>query len=153
MSVPMFYKYASILHRCGNRFYDQALASFGIGCGQQFFLSRIAEHEGISMYDLAALGRFDKGTVTRAVQKLEELGYLRSETDVCDRRIRHLYTTAAAGPALLAIAESRRAWVERLSAGLSPAEIEQAERLLGHMAQNACQCKTEEGEKNIHEDR
>ena len=147
MSVPLFYKYASIMHRCGNRFYDQALASFGIGCGQQFFLSRIAEHEGISMYDLAALGRFDKGTVTRAVQKLEELGYLRSETDDRDRRIRHLYTTEAAGPALRAITESRHEWVEQLIKGLSPEEIEQAEKLFARLAQNACQCNIEEGER------
>ncbi|WNX85101.1 MarR family transcriptional regulator [Agathobaculum sp. NTUH-O15-33] len=147
MSVPLFYKYASILHRCGNRFYDQALASFGIGCGQQFFLSRIAEHEGITMYDLAALGRFDKGTVTRAVQKLEELGYLRSEVDARDRRIRHLYTTSAAGPALLAIMESRREWVGRISEGLSPEEIKQAESLFARLVQNACQCNIEEGER------
>ena len=146
MSVPLFYKYASILHRCGNRFYDQALASFGIGCGQQFFLSRIAEHEGITMFDLAAIGRFDKGTVTRAVQKLEELGYLRSETDERDRRIRHLYTTSAAVPALRAIAESRREWVRRISEGLSPEEVKQAESLFARLVQNACQCNTQEGE-------
>lgn len=143
--VPLFYKYASILHRCGNRFYDQALASFGIGCGQQFFLLRIAEHEGITMYDLAALGRFDKGTVTRAVQKLEELGYLRSETDEHDRRIRHLYTTNTAGPVLRAIKESRREWVGRISEGLTPEEVERAENLLAHLARNACQYNIEEG--------
>lgn len=153
MSVPLFYKYASILHRCGNRFYDQALASFDIGCGQQFFLSRIAENEGITMYDLASLGRFDKGTVTRAVQKLEELGYLRSETDARDRRIRHLYTTEAAAPALLAISESRRKWVELLISGLSPEEADQAERLLARLAQNACQYNIEEGEKILYENR
>lgn len=150
MFIPAFFKHASIMHRCGNRFYDRVLVPFGIGCGQQFFLSRVAEREGISMYDLAALGRFDKGTVTRAVQKLEELGYLRSETDARDRRIRHLYTTDAAQPVLRAITDARSRWVEAVTAGLSPAEIAQADALFARLAQNAA---TLEGERNPHENR
>lgn len=152
MPIPSFFKHASIMHRCGNRFYDRALAPFGIGCGQQFFLARIAEHEGISMYDLAALGRFDKGTVTRAVQKLEELGYLRSETDARDRRIRHLYTTDAARPALRAIGQTRNAWVAALTDGLTPEEIALADALFAHLAQKACEASLE-GERNPHENR
>ena len=91
-------RHASILYRQANRFYDRALAPYGIGCGQQFFLLRIFEHQGINVLDLARLGQFDKGTATRAVQKLEEEGYIRSEPDPQDRRMRRLYTTPAAEP-------------------------------------------------------
>ena len=62
----------SIAYRMANRFYDRALARWGIGCGQQFFLLRIYENRGSSVYDLARMGLFDKGTATRAVQKLDE---------------------------------------------------------------------------------
>ena len=31
----------SIAYRMANRFYDRALADWGIGCGQQFFLLRV----------------------------------------------------------------------------------------------------------------
>lgn len=72
-------RHASILYRQANRFYDRELAPYCIGCGQQFFLLRIFEHQGINVLDLARLGQFDKGTATRAVQKLEEEGYIRSE--------------------------------------------------------------------------
>ena len=83
----------SIAYRLSNRFYDRVLSPYQIGCGQQFFLLRIYENQGISMYDLARMGRFDKGTVTRAVQKLEEQGYVRCVPDERDKRVRRLYTT------------------------------------------------------------
>ena len=97
-SAYFFTKFTSIIYRLGNRYYDRELARHQIGCGQQFFLLRIYENEGISMYDLAKTGYYDKGTVTRAIQKLEELSLIRCQVDEADRRIRHLYTTPAARP-------------------------------------------------------
>ena len=85
MEQTYFTKYISILYRQGNRFYDRELAKYNIGYGQQFYLPRIYENQGLSMYELARLGHFDKGTVTKAVQKLEEQGYLRIETDERDK--------------------------------------------------------------------
>ena len=84
MEQTYFTKYISILYRQGNRFYDRELAKYNIGYGQQFYLPRIYENQGLSMYELARLGHFDKGTVTKAVQKLDEQGYLRIETDERD---------------------------------------------------------------------
>ena len=90
----------SVAYRMANRFYDRALAPWGIGCGQQFFLLRVYEHQGISMYDLARMGLYDKGTVTRAVQKLEELGYVKRVPDDHDRRTVWIHLTDS-GAALL----------------------------------------------------
>lgn len=139
MDTLFFSRYASIIHRHGNRYFDCTLAPDQIGCGQQFFLARIAENEGVSMYELAAIGRFDKGTVTKAVRKLEELGYIRCEVDEKDRRIRHLYTTEAALPVLERLRECRRKWNAALVQGMTEQEIAQASRLLQKMAANACQ--------------
>ena len=38
----------SIAYRLSNRFYDRVLSPYQIGCGQQFFLLRIYENQGIS---------------------------------------------------------------------------------------------------------
>lgn len=57
------------------------------------FLMRIYEQPGISQFELAETGSFDKGTCARAVKKLEELGYLRRETRSSDRRSVQLYLT------------------------------------------------------------
>lgn len=139
MNHLSFAKYASIIHRYSNRFYDKVLSPLQFGCGQQFFLARIAENEGINLYDLAALGQFDKGTVTRAVQKLEELGYIRCITDENDRRIRRLYLTETAAPVLAYLHECRVQWNTALTEGLTAEEIAQADRLFAKLAKNAYQ--------------
>lgn len=127
----------SIAYRTANRFYDRVLSPWGIGCGQQFFLLRIHENQGISMYDLAQIGLFDKGTVSRAVQKLEEQGYVRLETDDRDKRIRRLYTTEKALPVIDEIYAARRRWNELLTRGMEPEEAEKVRALVARMAENA----------------
>lgn len=127
----------SIAYRLSNRFYDRVLAPCQIGSGQQFFLLRICEHEGISMYDLAQLGQFDKGTVTRAAQKLEELGYIHSEPDIRDKRVRRLYPTPKAQEVVRAVYEARERWNALLTRGMLPEEVAMARSLLDRMAENA----------------
>lgn len=137
-------RHASILYRQANRFYDRELSPYRIGCGQQFFLLRIFEHQGINVLDLARLGQFDKGTATRAVQKLEE-GYIRSEPDPQDRRMRRLYTTPTAEPIVQKVFAARERWNGILTRGMCQEEIEQADKLLAHMAENALNYIRQEG--------
>lgn len=137
MEKPMYFgRNISILYRQCNRFYDRVLSPYQIGCGQQFFLLRIYENQGISMYDLAKMGFFDKGTVTRATQKLEEEGYIRSEPDEHDKRVRRLYTTEKVTPIAAEVYEARKQWNAVLTRGMTTDEAEQAYSLLVRMAQN-----------------
>lgn len=136
---------ASTIYRQGNRFYDRKLGEFQIGCGQQFFLLRISENEGISMFELANIGHFDKGTVTKAIQKLEELGYIRSSPDPKDRRVRRLYTTESALPVIEQIYASKEEWNHVLLNGFSPEEALIAENLLHRMERNAYCFMNQEG--------
>lgn len=127
----------SVIHRHGMRFFDCSLSKTEIGPGQQFFLICIHENPGISMQQLAQKGHFDKGTVTKAVKKMEEQGYLRREPDEYDKRIHHLFTTRAADPALQMIYDLREHWNEILVKGLTQEEICQAELLLTKISDNA----------------
>lgn len=138
-----FIKYVSMIYRQGNRFYDKKLVEYHIGSGQNFFLVCIYEYEGISMYGLARMGHFDKGTVTKGIQKLEEQGYIRIEADAEDKRIRRLYTTDRAVPIIEKIYDIRQEWSDALTVGLTPEERAQAEHLLGRMAENAWKCMNE----------
>lgn len=136
----------SVAYRMGNRYYDRVLSPYQIGCGQQFFLLRIYENRGISMYDLACLGWFDKGTVTRAVQKLEDLGYVRAQQDSQDKRIRRLYTTPSAEAVVQAIYQARERWNMLLTRGMTEEETVQARALLSKLAENAMSLEQEESE-------
>ena len=58
---------ASAISRYANRNFDLCLRHLPISSGQQFFLLRIYENEGIPLNKLAQLGFFDKGTVSRGL--------------------------------------------------------------------------------------
>ena len=121
-------RYISLLQRNTRRYFDLMLEQDQIGSGQQFFLLRIFENDGISMQDLARLGSFDKGTVTRAVQKLVIAGYVRTEADPQDKRVRHIYLTERARPLIDHVYQIRDYWTEALTRGLRE---EEKQRLLG----------------------
>lgn len=121
-------RYISLLQRNTRRYFDLMLEQDQIGSGQQFFLLRIFENDGISMQDLARLGSFDKGTVTRAVQKLVIEGYVRTEADPQDKRVRHIYLTERARPLIDHVYQIHDYWTEALTRGLRE---EEKQRLLG----------------------
>ena len=145
MSSAAFLKYASILKRSTDRYFDDILADCQIGCGQQFFLIRIYENDGISMYDLARLGSFDKGTVTKAVQKLERLGYVRSERDRRDGRVRRLHATDRAKPVIERIYRARSEWADALTRELTAQEQAQLEQGMEKVVLAACRLLQERG--------
>lgn len=134
-----FLKYISIVQRNTNRYFDLRLTAEQIGSGQQFFLLRIAENEGITMYDLARIGNYDKGTVTKAVQKMEQQGYVRMEIDEHDKRVRHLYTTERARQVVERVYDLRDEWNAKITSTFTPEEREQVFALLARMAKGSCQ--------------
>lgn len=140
---------ASVVYRKSHQYFDKELAEYHIGWGQQFFLLRIYENEGISLLDLATLGNFDKGTTVKAVQKLEEQGYIYREVDKNDRRVHHAYITEQAKPVIRAIYEARRMWNEVLTSKMTEEEAEQAEFLLKKMAASACEYHTQKNATNV----
>lgn len=139
----------SILYRCTQKFYDKQLAELGIGAGQLIFLISIYENEGISMQNLAKIGCFDKGTVTKGIQKLESGGYVRLVLDVEDRRVKNLYTTDKTKAVIGKIYLLRRDWWDRLTKGMSAEEIEIYEKTQEKAMCNALQYVEEEEEDNL----
>ena len=98
---------------------------------------RIAENQRITMFDLAQTGSFDKGTVTRAVQKPIALGYVRMDIDKHDRRVRHLYKIPEAEKVVEHVYELRNEWRDRLTKNFTPEEQEQVFVLLHKIANNS----------------
>ena len=74
--MPAISKYSSMVYRLSQIYFDEQLAPYHIGCGQQFFLLHIYRHPGINQYELAYQDHYDKGTTARAV-KNEPTGSVR----------------------------------------------------------------------------
>lgn len=119
-----FIQCMSVIQRNYYRYLDMRLEEFQIGAGQQFFLTYIYENDGITMFDLAKGGRFDKGTVTKGIQKLLEQGYVSVEIDERDKRVRHLHATSRAKPVIEKIYQIRKDWKAFLTKDMSEDEKE-----------------------------
>ena len=58
--MPAISKYSSMVYRLSQIYFDEQLAPYHIGCGQQFFLLHIYRHPGINQYELAYQDHYDK---------------------------------------------------------------------------------------------
>lgn len=136
-SKLIFLRHISTIQRNSQKYLDSCLGG-AVGCGQQYFLTYIYEHDGITMYDLAKAGHFDKGTVTKAVQKLMDLEYVVTKTDKKDKRVKHLHATEKAADAVELIYRTRNEWKKALLSDFTPEEEEIFVRQLEKMAQASC---------------
>ena len=135
-SFPNLGRCISILDRLMRMYYDRALAEFEIGWGQQFYVEYIYDHPGASAQEMVECIRVDKATLTKIIKKLNEIGYIKIVGDEKDRRIKHLYLTDKAIPAVRRITEIHRSFREALQEGLSPEELQKTEDVLERMMEN-----------------
>ena len=113
----------SILYRSMHKYYDLALTDLDISAGQVTFLIVLSQKEGISLVDIANICSYDKGTVTKGIQKLEEKGYVKEEESL-DKRAKLLYLTEKAKQNMSRLHMVIRDWWEYLTSDVSPAELE-----------------------------
>lgn len=135
--MPGINKYASILYRISQTYYDEQLTPYHISSGQQFFLLRIYQHPGISQQELAEKGFYDKGTTARAVKKLEKENYIVRKVDTYDKRIIRLYVSKKGEELVPIIDEVIANWRGIITDGMSKQEAEAIERGMQKIAQNA----------------
>ena len=83
----------SHLFRSINIYLSKELEPYGIGSGQFPFFMRLMHHEGVSQESLASSLKYDRATITRSVNKLEEMGYVTRKRDPCDKRAYCVYLT------------------------------------------------------------
>ncbi|OWA33309.1 MarR family transcriptional regulator [Saccharibacillus sp. O16] len=87
-------RWISLLYRQNQKQLKERLKPYGLGGGgQHVFLKNILLHPGIRQDQLTANLIFDKATTARAVQHLEQEGYIERRIDEQDRRSYLLYPT------------------------------------------------------------
>ena len=141
-------KNCSMFYRITQMHYADRLKAYDLGAGQQFFLWRIGMYPGVSMAELAVNGAYDNATVTRAVKKLEETGYIRVEPDARDRRAKRLYPTEKGTAMLEPIRQMRADWFAQVTEGFTDAEKAQADALIARLADSARRCLEKEQNRN-----
>ena len=115
---------SSILYRCNQKYFDKLLSEHELGYTHMLLLTEIYENEGISMNELAYRGVFDKGTITKSIQRLEQLGYVTITSKQEDKRSKLLYTSKKAQELMPRLYQLRSEWNSYLSADLNSDELE-----------------------------
>lgn len=135
-SFPDIERWVSIFDRLMKMYYDRGLSEFEIGWGQQFYVEYLHTHPGAAPQEMADRFRVDRATLTKTIKKLNEVGYIRVESDEKDRRVKHLYLTEAAVTAAEQIKKIHADFYETLSQDISPEELAAAEQTLRRMTEN-----------------
>ena len=117
-------------------YYDQNLADFEIGWGQQFYVEYLYDHPGASAQEMVECIRVDKGKLTKVIKKLTEIGYIEVVPSERDKRMKLLYLTEKAIPAAKRIKEIHSNFYSILCSNIQSSDIQQTERTMVQMMEN-----------------
>ena len=120
-------------------YYDYNLADFEIGWGQQFYVEYLYDHPGASAQEMVECIRVDKGTLTKVMKKLIEIGYVDVVRSEKDKRMKFLYLTEKGVPAAKRIKEIHRNFYNILCSNIQPSDIQRTEQTMEQMTENIYQ--------------
>lgn len=112
----------TFLQRGRRKFMGERLRDYGFSGPMYTILLHVARHPGATQDSIATHMYLDKCNVARRTKKLEELGYIRRETDQLDRRQNNLYLTDRGEELVPVIREYLAQWGETTAAALSEQE-------------------------------
>ena len=126
----------SLINRSKYVFLNDRLRSLGLSAGQFPVLILLAKEQNIMQDTLVRHYHLDKGTIARAVKKLEDSGYVRRITDPGNRRAVRLFLTKKGELAVPLLRDINMEWETQISNGLSEMEITTLHNLMNRVAEN-----------------
>jgi MarR family transcriptional regulator, temperature-dependent positive regulator of motility len=118
-------------------FLNNRLRPLGLSAGQVPVLMLLSREQNITQETFVRHYRLDKGTIARAVKKLEDAGYIRRTIDPGNRRAVRLFLTKKGERALPLLQAIVREWERRIFDGLSRDEVTALHALLRTVAKNS----------------
>ncbi|MEI7855965.1 MAG: MarR family transcriptional regulator [Methanomicrobiales archaeon] len=118
-------------------FLNDRLRPLGLSAGQIPVLMLLYNEQNITQETLVRHYQIDKGTIARAVKKLEDAGFIRRITDPGNRRAVRLFLTEKGELVAPVLRRINREWEEQVCSGLSKMEKETLTTLMRTVAQNS----------------
>ncbi len=112
------------------------LDDVGLYRGQQFVLCALWKEEGLTHSDLADHLGVSPATVTNALKRMEQAGFLERRPDPQDQRVSRVYLTEAGREIRGAVEEIWGELEQETLQGFSPEERQALERLLQRICAN-----------------
>jgi DNA-binding MarR family transcriptional regulator len=117
-------RHVSLLFRMGERFLNRELAGSSLSSGTAPLLLELRDGGNRSLAALACAIGVDKAYVTRAIQTLEQAGYVSVLPAKTDGRSLSVALTRKGRTATGRVEEAMRAWVAIVSRGIRQADLD-----------------------------
>lgn len=133
----------NVISRCASAYRAERLEKYGISSAHYFYVIAICKNPGISQDKLAKKLYINKSSVARALQTLENDGFIERRQNEADRRITEVYPTAKADEILPFVVEIVGDWNEFLFEALEENERKLFMEMLEKVANRAASYVTE----------
>lgn len=140
----LYGKSFSIIYRHGKTMHEKMLKEFDLSGPQIWYLKEIHENPGISQEDISQGYHIDKGSVSRAVKKLSDSGFVNIEANPDDKRAYRLFLTDKAQDTYRSCIRHMQYMEKCIEKGMSEEEIRTFRRLLIKVASNIAMFAKEE---------
>ena len=140
----------SMIHRTRMMYLNDKMKDMDITAGQFPFIVVLSHEEGITQEELAAHFHIDKGTVARALRKLEDKEYLFRKVDSLNRRRYLIYLTEKGRRTVPKIISIDKEWENSMCTKFSNQEYQNLFNILKVLAGNSLE-KIDENRENINE--
>lgn len=126
----------SILHRQSDVFLSRRLTNLGINATQFAYLMCLSENPGSSQEQLSSLMRIDKGSVSKSIHQLVDLGYITHTISETDKRQYKLYLSEKTTALLPQFQKIVMEYENYMTKDLTEIEAEILRSLLGKLVGN-----------------
>lgn len=139
--------FISIIHRTRIIHLNNEMKDLELTAGQVPFLMHLSHKEGITQDDLAVHLHIDKGTVARALKKLEDNGFIYREINPQNRRKYLLFLTEKGRQIVPKIHQINKEWEKSVCFDLSDVEYIKLLNTLQTLAMKSLEKVHKNGEK------
>ncbi|MBN2897829.1 MAG: MarR family transcriptional regulator [Clostridia bacterium] len=137
-----YIKIISAIYRYSQGCIGEKIKGYNIGKGQWFYLTQLLFNEdGLTQDELSRILYVDKANTARALNKLEEEGFVYRVEDAEDKRKNRVYVTDKSAGFKTEFHQIFKDYNKVLVAGFTDKEKEIALDLLNRMLENVIGCK------------
>lgn len=127
----------NVISRCQGLYRSEQISNEELCACHHSFLLAVGGTPGLTQEQLAKRLCLNKSTVTRALNQLEEKGYLERRQDASDKRVYRIFPTELCKELLPRVRQIARDWTACITQGVSEEELAHFYAILERLEQNA----------------
>lgn len=128
--------YVTLAARAFKRVAEARMRPLGLGVAHMPVLIALSENGALTQRDIAQRTHIEQPTAAALLQRMEAAGWIERSPDPRDRRASRISLSATARAVLPKALRLRQDSIAAATAGLSAAEVEQLQDLLGRVLDN-----------------